>query len=761
MLDLHAIRSAALRSDPFDWALVEHAIAPNDAASLLDTFPDEDFWVIEDDDGEKSYSYAARPLVTLGSEQLAPLGELPQPWRELGGDLLTAGYRDALSELIGRPLDDARMEASIWRWDADAQLGPHRDMEEKIVTQVFYLSREWDRGWGGCLRILRSQAEGDVVAELPPLSGTASVLVRSESSWHSVSPVLGAAMEPRRSVIVTWFRNGAASPVWEERDDGTVECVATGSVRERPRRQSRPAPRTPAGAVRALNGRRGGERASAADEERSGDDISETQSQRATKVAMVGTFDVANYGDLLLPLIAAHELGRRLGSSYEPTLYSYRPMSGGWWPYGVRTLARLREEISQFELLLLGGGQLIRFDRGFPDGYGPSDANVHHPLGLWLTPMLLAAAAGVPIAWNAPGVSADIPFWLDPLIAAGVAATGHLAVRDATSAELLRGRVSRAPARIVPDSGFGAARLLDRDTARRFEELMQDLDGATDGYVLVQPSEELREFSGAIRTVISAARDRGLAVLEVPFSPVHGDRVGCLGALGETLSLPQWPDPLLLTELVARAEAVVAQSYHAGVVALSAGVPLYRPKSPPGWKYEALEVDGVHMLGEGKRGEVSALSFGRAEPTEAARERAAQLESHWDEVAAVARRGKSPVPSEPTLSLMEGIANELHVHADVTARQESALLDRIGELEQGRADAVAWAERIGEELHEAAQALEVTATERATLLAQLEERERELHAARTVMDSVWRSPSWRLTKPLRLVKSLARGGAGR
>jgi lipopolysaccharide transport system ATP-binding protein len=484
-------------------------------------------------------------------------------------------------------------------------------------------------------------------------------------------------------------------------------------------------------------------------------------SQRATKVAMVGTFDLANYGDLLLPLIAAHELGRRLGSAYEPTLYSYRPMSSRSWPYEVRPLARLRDEISKFELLLVGGGQLIRFDRAFPDGYGPSDARVHHPLGLWLTPMLLAAAAAVPIAWNAPGVAADIPSWLDPLIAAGVAASGYLAVRDVTSAELLQERVSRAPVRIVPDSGFGAAQLLDGDTARRFEEVMQDLDSATDGYVLVQPSEELREFSGAIRGVISAARDRGLAVLEVPFSPVHGDRVGSLGALGDTLSLPEWPDPLLLTELVCRAQAVVAQSYHAGAVALGAGVPLYRPKSPRGWKYEALEVDGVHLLSEGKRGEASGLSFGRAEPTEASRERAAQVESHWDEVAGVIRRETSPVPSEPTLSLMEGIAGELHADAEATARRESVLLDRIGELEQDRADAVAWAERVGEELRGAAQALELTASERATLLAQLEERERELHGARAVMDSVWRSPSWRLTRPLRFVKSLARGGAAR
>src|SRR5690242_18272203 len=201
MLDLDALTSTPLRSDPFEWALVEDAIEPAEAQALLDTFPDEDFWVIEDDDGEKSYSYAARPLVTLGAEAVAPLAPLPAPWARLGEGLLSPAYRDALASLIGRSLDSALMEASIWRWDRDAQLGPHRDMAEKLVTQVFYLSRDWDPAWGGCLRILRSEGADDVAAELPPLNGTASVLVRSDRSWHSVTPVQGAAGEPRRSVI--------------------------------------------------------------------------------------------------------------------------------------------------------------------------------------------------------------------------------------------------------------------------------------------------------------------------------------------------------------------------------------------------------------------------------------------------------------------------------------------------------------------------------------------------------------------------------
>jgi hypothetical protein len=103
---------------------------------------------------------------------------------------------------------------------------------------------------GGCLQILRSHDPRDVVAELPPKLGTASVLVRSERSWHAVSPVTRGARSPRRSLAVTWFRAGAVSPAWRLHGDGTVRSIRDGVPLE-PRLH----PRRAANALRAT-GRR-------------------------------------------------------------------------------------------------------------------------------------------------------------------------------------------------------------------------------------------------------------------------------------------------------------------------------------------------------------------------------------------------------------------------------------------------------------------------------------------------------------------------
>jgi Rps23 Pro-64 3,4-dihydroxylase Tpa1-like proline 4-hydroxylase len=233
VIDFDAIASAELQSTPYEWALVERAIDPGQAASLIDTFPVDDFWRLRHDDGEKSYTYSARPLVILGEDRPASLSPLPDPWQELVRDLLSPRYREALSQAIGQALDGAPMEVAVWRWDEDAQLGPHLDMREKLVTQVFYLNAGWNPWWGGCLRILNSKDESDLFSEIPPILGSSSVLVRSDRSWHCVSPVADTPV-PRRSVIVTWFEPGSESPSWYEDPDGAVQSHARppGGVRQ-------------------------------------------------------------------------------------------------------------------------------------------------------------------------------------------------------------------------------------------------------------------------------------------------------------------------------------------------------------------------------------------------------------------------------------------------------------------------------------------------------------------------------------------------
>ena len=230
-LNLHALAGARMEVTPFRWGFVEDAVAPAAAEALRASFPERGFWRLKRGEGENPMDFRIRPLVVLGADDVAEPGGLEPAWVEFAHELLGPAYREAAARAIGADLGDALLEASVWRWGADAHLGVHPDIPRKIASHVFYFNEEWDCSWGGCLRILASQDPDDCVAELPPALGSASLIVRSDASWHAVPPVRRDTGE-RLSVVATWQHAGTDSPFWTVQDDGAVVCHARGASRD-------------------------------------------------------------------------------------------------------------------------------------------------------------------------------------------------------------------------------------------------------------------------------------------------------------------------------------------------------------------------------------------------------------------------------------------------------------------------------------------------------------------------------------------------
>ncbi|MEH2180414.1 2OG-Fe(II) oxygenase family protein [Nostoc sp.] len=82
----------------------------------------------------------------------------------------------------------------------------HVDAEPIRLVQIFYFNREWNSNWGGGLRILKSQQAEDVYQEVPPLLNTSVVLIRSDNSWHSVTPVSKEATQSRLTLKVAFLK---------------------------------------------------------------------------------------------------------------------------------------------------------------------------------------------------------------------------------------------------------------------------------------------------------------------------------------------------------------------------------------------------------------------------------------------------------------------------------------------------------------------------------------------------------------------------
>nr|WP_206749526.1 polysaccharide pyruvyl transferase family protein [Synechococcus sp. UW106] len=146
-------------------------------------------------------------------------------------------------------------------------------------------------------------------------------------------------------------------------------------------------------------------------------------------------FDMNNYGDLLFPLIAKYELGKRgfevraLSPTGKTTDYKDALPSSGIWQF--------LDESRKCDGMLIGGGYIVHSHRmNFLKEY--SEAGVGASVGpsTWLGATMIAASRDVPVAWNAPGVPHPIKKNLQELSIAAFRAADYLSFRDRASRKL-------------------------------------------------------------------------------------------------------------------------------------------------------------------------------------------------------------------------------------------------------------------------------------------------------------------------------------
>jgi SM-20-related protein len=219
MIDLERIASLRLSSEPYQWAFVDQLFSPADATGLVNTFPGDPFKTVKGYDGEKGYEYEARSLVAMGAKVASHEQSLSPAWRGLANALLSTAYYEAMSRFTGVELTGLPMEVNVFHYGRSAWLGPHVDLEDKLVTHVFYFNETWNESDGGCLAILRGGDMAQAVKIIPPVIGNSAVLVRSTNSWHAVTRVRDNCRISRRSMAVTFYRPGSPSTMWPAGDD--------------------------------------------------------------------------------------------------------------------------------------------------------------------------------------------------------------------------------------------------------------------------------------------------------------------------------------------------------------------------------------------------------------------------------------------------------------------------------------------------------------------------------------------------------------
>lgn len=298
------------------------------------------------------------------------------------------------------------------------------------------------------------------------------------------------------------------------------------------------------------------------------------------RVLVTGMFDMANYGDLLFPLIAQHRLA---DAGIEVTAVAPRasepPVRDALAPISLR---RLFADDVHADAVMVGGGYIVHtFPLTFIEDYDAGEATDWAGAGLWLGATLAAGVRDVPMLWNAPGV----PFPMRPsqagIVADALRAADYVSLRDRGSAELLSAPADVDVA-IVPDTVADLPRLWSRQRLEaQFARLIARKGGAADDrHVCIHLRR--RSVAGIPLADIAAEIDRfaaatGLVPLIVAVGHSHDDP-----ALARTISpLISTPhivldDPLGLEEITAAlafAALYVGASLHGYIVSAAYGVP--------------------------------------------------------------------------------------------------------------------------------------------------------------------------------------------
>lgn len=305
-----------------------------------------------------------------------------------------------------------------------------------------------------------------------------------------------------------------------------------------------------------------------------------SMARRKYHIAMTGTFDVENYGDLLFPVVFEKAMRQR-GLEFELFLFSpsglaKMALDESVVLYSCDDFERLHAKY-HFDALVVGGGAIIHFNDITIKLPGSNTFTKYHNIDSWYTLVVLAAKNGVKVLFNVPQVPFLFTKSLTPLARDAFLAADYLSVRDDFSRDYIK-RVLRKgdglKVDVFPDSVCSIAQYYNKsDLTRRARKLI----GFRGKYVVVHFSRVMPEEAElGLVTVIRKLTGAGYRVVLLPLGYTHGDDsamqsfdkkysdLGCY-VFNKKLTVDD------MTSVLAGADIYIGTSFHGSIVSIAFG----------------------------------------------------------------------------------------------------------------------------------------------------------------------------------------------
>ncbi|APE44420.1 hypothetical protein BOO69_14130 [Sulfitobacter alexandrii] len=391
------------------------------------------------------------------------------------------------------------------------------------------------------------------------------------------------------------------------------------------------------------------------------------------RIAIFGTFDVENYGDLLFPLLAQQRLASEgmdvVAVSPTAGVTRYRDT------VPVISLAEFVKTADSFDGILIGGGNIVHIRDFDLPGY----SDVAYP-SLWAGATAHAVRHGLPVAWNAPGVLAPVgaarsPDWLQRV----VAAADRFAVRDAQSANAMDLWTGRRP-EVMPDTATDLPLLWSEATLEdRFAKVRKILKIPRKQPVIALHVKErslrrtsVAEFAQQLDAALEASN--ATAVL-IAIGRCHGDhelaRAINREAPRHTIPFEDADTLQDIAAVIAGSDAYLGASLHGQITAAAYGVPARLVAVPNLHKFEGQAIQmnrGDDVVGSWETALLDLPGVLKQEKQPLPALIASQLDAHWK------------VVTKLFTTTPQGAAHgDIFPGADI----DTALADAVADMRQG------------------------------------------------------------------------------
>lgn len=302
-----------------------------------------------------------------------------------------------------------------------------------------------------------------------------------------------------------------------------------------------------------------------------------------------GTFDVANYGDLIFPLILEMELKKR-NPLFNVTFHS--PRGDTYNLYRERIVERIIRfdepdflaQIKNTRAIVLGGGDIFRFDDcSLAHVY---NLPVHEAEYLKLYRLFIEdlgiMSHFMPVMWNAVGIPHEFSLNQKKIVLDSTAKIKYLTVRDPVSQDRLFKAGIRRQIFVVPDTVFLLERLYTRPSLTPVFNKIKKLYGIPDGRKLLclQLISSASPYEDEIVRLIQAFLtniNTEFTVLLLPIGVCHADDIILktmhqkLGAKSFFIKEPF--DLKTIAAVISHADIFAGTSLHGNITAYCYGVP--------------------------------------------------------------------------------------------------------------------------------------------------------------------------------------------